>query len=111
MLLGIAVSSCRLSLTGYYLARGGATVSPLFFIHERAWGIIWLAVAAILLTGVLAREDRWQFTVAVLLKTAWAMEWFRLSWLGIPYQWTRGCYFLAMALIVLLIASWPEYRR
>ena len=94
---------------GLYLVLG----APLQFaplIPERAWGIIWLAVAAALAEGALLGERRWHFALAVALKTAWAMEFFRLQHLHGSLEWTRGGYFLALAGLVLLASAWPEPR-
>ena len=96
---------------GWYLASGGALEYGLF-VPERAWGTIWLAVAALLAFGGTRSWDGWYFAAAVALKTAWAMEFFRFQ-LEYPgsLQWTRGAYFLALALIVLLASAWPEPGR
>ena len=90
-----------------YLLAGGPLESKLL-IPEQAWGAIWACTGLILLTGVPAQMDRWQFSAAALVKTAWAMEYFREAALGYPWAWLRGSYWLAFALLVLAVAAWPE---
>lgn len=74
-----------------------------------AWGWVWIAVGAVCLTGVLARRDRIQFGVAMLLKTAWSCI-ITMNWLmfRIPGGWTSVAAWAGIALLVLLISGWPE---
>ena len=96
---------------GWYLLAGGQLQYALF-VPERTWGGIWLAVAAVLVFGGVRSWDGPYFSAAAFLKCAWAMEFvrFQLEHPG-SLQWTRGAYFLALALIVLLASAWPEPRR
>lgn len=75
----------------------------------RAWAILWLATGGICLTGVFARRDLIQYTLAAALKTAWALLYVRLAAVQhVPYAWISAIVFLALAATVLLISSWPE---
>lgn len=77
-------------------------------VPERAWGIIWLSVAAILVQGAFVISDRWHYALASLLGCAWALELFRITAGHGSLEWTRGAYFLVLALIVTLVSAWPE---
>ena len=94
---------------GWYLAAGAAIQHP-FLIGEQAWGWIWIGVGVVLFCGapLPPDRDRWCYTVAACLKIFWALEFFRLQLIGVPYDWTRGSYFLALTGIVMLAAAWPE---
>jgi len=92
---------------GWYLVTMGSLEYPLL-IPERTWGIIWLAIGVILAAGSQTIADRWFYTLATALKIAWAAEFFRIQYVHDGGQWTRGAYFLALGLIVVLVSSWPE---
>jgi len=92
---------------GWYLAAGGPLGHALF-LPERAWGWAWIGTGIALIAGGTRQRDGLFFGLAVLMKTVWAMEYYRAWLLGQPLQWVRGCFFLALALIVVLISSWPE---
>ena len=92
---------------GCYLITGGPFIAATL-LPEHAWGYTWLAVGALLIYGGTRQRDQWFYTLAAFTKCAWAAEFFRLDLLGVPGQWLRGCYYLAFAAIVVLIASWPE---
>ena len=93
---------------GWYLAAGGNMQYQLF-VSERVWGVVFLSVAAVLLAGGLVRMDAAFFALPAFLKTAWAMEYFRFQFEHPDsLQWTRGAYFLVLALIVLVVSHWPE---
>ena len=55
---------------------------------------------------------RWDtpfFALGVLVKAAWAFEYFWLSVHSeVAFDWARGCYFLCLAVIVMMVSSWPE---
>jgi hypothetical protein len=95
---------------GWYLAAGGG-LGHLLLVPETAWGWTWISVGAVLISGAACRRDEWFFALAALIKTAWAMEYFRSQALHIPLQWTRGCYFLVLALIVVAASSVPDGDR
>ena len=92
---------------GAYLIAGGRLIASIL-LPEHAWGYIWLAVGTALIYGGTRQRDQWFFALSAFTKCAWAAEFFRLEVQGIPGQWLRGCYYLAFAAIVVLIASWPE---
>jgi hypothetical protein len=92
---------------GWYLLAGGRLQFPPF-IPERAWGLVWLAVAAVLVAGAFAERDWWAYGLGTTLKVAWAMEFFRIEYVHGGMQWTRAAYFLALGLIVVLVSRWPE---
>jgi hypothetical protein len=92
---------------GAYLAAGGSLGHSLL-LPERPWGWAWIGTGALLILGGTRRRDGWFFCLAAFLKLIWAGEYFRAQSLGQALQWTRGAYFLAFGLIVLVISSWPE---
>jgi len=100
-------------LAAFDLARGayllaGAPEHTLSF-PQAWWGVIWAACGLFLLTGVPARRDRWQFAAAVLVKTAWALEYARAALASsLAYDWARTAEWLALAALVIAIAGWPE---
>ena len=95
---------------GLYLIRGGALIAPTL-LPEDAWGWAWITTGTLLIAGGTRDRDGWAFALAVFVKTAWALESFRLQFQHHPDQWIRGCYFLALALVVLAVSSWPEDVR
>lgn len=73
------------------------------------WGVLWLTVGVICLAGALVRADRFAFACAAALKVLWGSM-FALGWLAgvIERGWVGAVVWLALALIVIRIASWPE---
>jgi hypothetical protein len=92
---------------GWYLLRG-APLEHALFLPERWWGAAWVACGAALAVAAVMDRDSWAFAVAVFVKCAWAMELFRQAWLGVPYDWTRGGYYLGLAVLVVAVSGWPE---
>lgn len=92
---------------GSYLIAGGPLIAATL-LSEHAWGWIWLTVGTALIIGGTRQKDQWFYALSAFLKCAWAAEFFRLELLGYHGQWLRGCYYLAFALIVVVVASWPE---
>ena len=92
---------------GLYLVRGGPLLAPLL-LPEDAWGWCWIGTGILLACGAALRRDGLLFALAVFVKTAWALEYFRLQFQHHPDQWIRGCYFLALAAVVVAVAAWPE---
>lgn len=92
---------------GLYLVQGGPLGHALL-LPERDWGWAWIGCGAAVAAGGLRKRDGWAFALAALLKCVWAGEFFRLQYLGVPEQWIRGAYWLALALIVTAVSSWPE---
>lgn len=92
---------------GLYLVRGGAVIAPTL-IPRDAWGWAWIAAGMLLIYGGTRDRDGLFYALAAFVKAAWALEYFRLQLLHYPDQWIRGCYFLALALIVTVVSAWPE---
>ncbi len=92
---------------GLYLVRGGALGHALL-LPERDWGWVWIGGGLAVAAGGLRKRDGWAFAIAALIPAVWAGEFFRLQYLGVPGQWIRGAYWLALALIVTAVSSWPE---
>ena len=80
-----------------------------FLLPWEAWAGIWLGTGAVCLTGVLARRDKAQFTVAVTLKLAWGLLYAQL-WLAgaAPRGWVAALVWVAFAAAVFLVSGWPE---
>lgn len=93
---------------GWYLAAGyPSRATPL--LGEFSWGVIWLTVGVLLTGGAFTHRDAPFFTAAIGVKTVWALEYFRLDWvLHQAGDWLRGCYWLALAAAILVVAWWPE---
>jgi hypothetical protein len=92
---------------GIFLVRG-ALIGHELYIPEKWWGVIWIVIGIALLAGSLIKHNQLFFALAVRIKMTWALEYFNPKDAGT--QWTRGVYTLALAGIVVLIASWPEAR-
>jgi hypothetical protein len=95
----------------YLLANG--SLQAVAGLSEYAWGIIWLTTGVVLILGstIVWRKKRFDgvfFALAIGIKVAWAMQYFRLEQLRYPLEWIRGAYFLIFALIVLLASSWRD---
>ena len=103
----LALLGCYDIFFGWYLAAGGALQFPTV-IPVMAWGIIWLTAGALLACGAAVKRDAPFFALAACLKTAWALEFFRLQAEHGGLEWIRGAYWLALALIVLAVSAWPE---
>jgi lysylphosphatidylglycerol synthetase-like protein (DUF2156 family) len=92
---------------GVYLAAGGNLEHQLLLNH-RAWGWIWIGAAIALFCGAFTRRDRLFFAAAVFIKTAWALEYFRLTFTAETHEWPRAAFWLAFALLVTGVSAWPE---
>ena len=79
-----------------------------FILPVHAWGWTWIGTGVICASGILARKDRVQYTAAALLKTAWGLLYAWLWWQGVPAAWVSVTVWLAFALVVVLVAGWPE---
>ena len=94
---------------GTYLL--GGRLQHSLVLPQTAWGIVWLVTGSVLIVGgfLPGRWDTPFFALGVLVKAAWAFEYFWLSvHSGIAFDWARGCYFLCLAVIVMMVSSWPE---
>lgn len=73
------------------------------------WGVLWLAIGVVCLSGVLKSYDRFQYTCSAVFKTLWALTLTRV-WLAqqIPLIWLQAIIWLAFAATVVLISGWHE---
>jgi hypothetical protein len=94
---------------GLFLLLGGQLQFPLQ-LSNYVWGWIWIGVGAFLITGAFFKRDSVFFAAAVLVKTAWALEYIRLSYISGTLQWPRAAYWTSFAVIVLVVSAWPEPR-
>ena len=76
------------------------------------WGWAWIAVGGACAAGVFMRRDWWAYTAAATLMGAWALLSADL-WLvqGQPRGWVSVVIWAAFALVVRLVAGWPEPLR
>ena len=75
----------------------------------RAWAVIWITVGVSCLTGVFMRFDRIQYTLASVIKWAWALLYIDLQLTQhVPRAWVSAIVWVAFGLIVMLVAGWPE---
>lgn len=75
------------------------------------WGLLWLAVGVVCLAGAFADTDRFAYAAAAALKVLWGVM-FAAGWLAgvVERGWVFAAIWLAFALFVVRIASWPEPR-
>lgn len=75
----------------------------------KTWAVIWIITGVVCLSGVLMRNDRFQYTFSAAFKTAWGMLYIQL-WVvqGVPQAWVAAVIWLAFAGTVLIISGWPE---
>ena len=86
-----------------------AAQGELLSIDIAWWGIIWICVGALLMTGVFSRHDRHLFAVQMLLTSVWAFG--SLYWAfttASPGLWGQAASYAGMSGIVLLAAGWAE---
>jgi hypothetical protein len=90
---------------------GNLTHVALFF-PAQIWGIIWLTVGIFLTTGIFTRHDKVHFAVAASLKAAWATVYLNVFVVNhFPRAWVSIVIWAAFAAIVMVVSSWPDYRR
>lgn len=79
-----------------------ASVMPLKY-----WGILWMAVGAILLVGVFLRDDSVAWASAVLLKVLWGGLWLA-GWLvgAVDRGYASAAIWLPAAGLVAVLAVW-----
>jgi hypothetical protein len=79
-----------------------------FVLPVHAWGWAWIGTGVICALGVAARSDRVAYTMAALLKATWGLTYAWLWWQGSPSAWVSVAVWLSFALVVVLVAGWPE---
>lgn len=78
-------------------------------VPAHVWAVGWLAAAVACTVGVFLRRDRVPYTAASTVKAAFAAA-NGYEWLvkHEPYGWVNTLFWLVFALIVLMVASWPD---
>jgi len=71
-------------------------------------GWLWIGAGIFLSTGIFLRTDRLHFSLAAVVKGAWAAFFVNLWWQGLPRAWVSVVLWAAFAGIILIVASWPE---
>jgi hypothetical protein len=76
------------------------------------WGWIWVAMGAVLLSGVFIRRDKFHFGLSATFKCAWVAAWVNV-WItqAFPRVWVSIVIWAAFAALVVVVSSWPETRR
>ena len=73
------------------------------------WGWTWISIGLFLATGIPRVADHWQFAVAALFKSFWALM---ITWYWVTHHthggWGAAGTWLGLAAMVLLISGWPE---
>jgi hypothetical protein len=87
------------------LPRGASRLDLILPVH--VWGWVWVSAAGCCASGILLRKDRVPYMVAALLKAAWGLIFAWLWYQGLP-EWPSVVIWIAFALIVVLVAGWPE---
>jgi len=101
-------------LYGYSLfstARQGSHLD--LILSLTAWGVIWVAVGAVLLVGSFVKKDQIPYGLAATIKAAWACAWVKM-WLffhAMPLAWVSVVIWSAFSAIVVIVSTWPEDRR
>lgn len=84
-----------------------ASILPLW-----AWGLMWGAVGVVCLICAFLRHDEIAYTAAISVKVLWGSL-FTGAWLFASMErgYVSAAVWLALALLVALIAGWPEPPR
>lgn len=83
------------------------------FTKAGHWPIMWfgwifIGTGLVCLTGILRKDDRWQFAVA----EAWVACWFALLvtfWNG-PVGWNGAVSWLGVGILLLVASGWPDWK-
>lgn len=81
-------------------------------LSATGWGWWWIGTGVICCPAAFVRRDRLAFSLAAFLKAAWAGAWVDV-WISddfVPRAWVSVVIWLAFAMIVLVVSSWPEVR-
>lgn len=77
-------------------------------LPKEAWAFLWGGTAVLCFFGAWTHRDRWAFTAAALIKTAWALRYIYFWYQGMLQAWLAVVVWLAFAATVLVISGWPE---
>ena len=77
-------------------------------IPVTVWAWLWIASAIVCYTGAWRKHDRWHFAFSAAIKMGWAAEFIHLWDLGVPRAWVSAVIWVALDLILLIVASWPD---
>lgn len=74
-----------------------------------AWATLWAVAGLVLLVGAFRRHDSLAYATAAGIKTLWGGL-FLFGWLlaGLDRGWVAAIVWLAMAVMLLIVATWPE---
>jgi hypothetical protein len=78
-----------------------------------SWGALWFVVGVVCLVGAFVhRLDRYAFACAAGIKTLWGGV-FLFGWLAgeIERGWVGAVLWLGLAVLVVILAGWPEPRE
>jgi hypothetical protein len=78
------------------------------FLPVHAWAWAWVGVGCFCATGIPLHRDRVQFAAAAALKVSWGALYIALWIQHIPSAWISIVIWLGFAVIVVLVAGWPE---
>lgn len=73
------------------------------------WGVVWIGVGLVLITGIAIRRDRVLFAAEMMLKSVWgfgALLWALTT--SSPGLWGPAATYVGLSGIVLLAAGWAE---
>lgn len=96
-------------LYGFAMVTNQVSDVPITFLSWHEWGMLWMAAGVFIFTGVASKVDKAQYTVAIILKTAWAAALIVDSWDNhIVGGWVDAAVWGMVVAVVFLISSWPE---
>lgn len=83
------------------------------FFSPQVWAVIWVGVGLVLAQQAFVRLDRVGFTLAVLIKFAWATiaTYNFLYSPADPRGWISAVIWFAFGTLTAIVANWPEHRR
>lgn len=73
------------------------------------WGIVWIGVGLMLMTGIAVRTDKHLFAAEMLLKSIWGLG--ALYWAfttSSPGLWGPAATYVGLSALILLAAGWTE---
>ncbi len=73
------------------------------------WGVLWAAVAVVVIASAFRADDRWGFVIATVLKAFWALLHMGAAVIDhVDRAYVSTGIWLAMGGLVWLISTWPE---